>query len=74
MKLEATQILRGLISEIRMLPDPASPGGHEIELIGELAGILNLADADMTKPPRVARAVSDTMVAGAGFEPAAFRL
>ena len=74
MKLEATQILRGLISEVRMLPDPASPGGHQIELVGELAGILALGEADMTKPPRLARAGSDTVVAGAGFEPAAFRL
>src|SRR5690606_14984507 len=69
MKLEATQILRSLITEIRMVPEPDAPGGHEIELLGELAGILALSEADTTKPPRLARAgksvESETMVAGA---------
>lgn len=69
LKPQATELLRGLISEVRMVPAPGIPGGHEIELVGELAGILNLAEADMTKPSRVARAGvgsrSDTMVAGA---------
>ena len=74
MKREATQILRSLITEIRMLPEASAPGGHEIELVGELAGILALSVADMTKPPQSARVGSDSMVAGAGFEPAAFRL
>lgn len=68
MKLEATEILRSLITEIRMLPEASNPGGHEIELVGELAGILNLSEADMAKPPRLARAgksvESETMVAG----------
>ncbi len=74
MKLEATQILRGLISEVRMVPDRAAPGLHQIELIGELAGILALSDADTTKPPRMQGLKSVSLVAGAGFEPAAFRL
>ena len=78
LRLEATQILRSLITEIRMVPAPGATGGHEIELIGELAGILALSEADMTKPPRSARAGaglgSESVVAGAGFEPAAFRL
>ena len=69
LKLEATQILRGLISEVRMVPEPVAAGGHAIELVGELAGILALSEADMTKPPRLARAVcaveSNSMVAGA---------
>ncbi|WP_313352174.1 recombinase family protein [Paracoccus sp. (in: a-proteobacteria)] len=64
MKLEATQLLRSLITEIRMLPDSTAPGGHEIELVGELAGILALWAADMRKPPRLARAGSETLVAG----------
>ena len=78
LRLEATQILRSLITEIRMVPAPGATGGHEIELIGELAGILALSEADMTKPPRLARAGvglrSETMVAGTGFEPVTFRL
>ena len=39
-QLEATPIPRGLISEIRMTPDPKAPDGQRIELIGELAGTL----------------------------------
>ena len=78
LRLEATQILRSLITEIRMVPAPGATGGHEIELIGELAGILALSEADMTKPPRSARAGaglgSESVVAGTGFEPVTFRL
>jgi site-specific DNA recombinase len=70
LKLEATQILRGLISEIRMVPDRAAPGFHHIELIGDLAGILALSDAYTTKPRRLVgaggRPESGTVVAGAG--------
>lgn len=72
LKPQATELLRGLISEVRMVPEPDAPGGHEIELAGELAGILNLAEADMTKPPRLARASNsfelETMVAGARLQ------
>ncbi|WP_380711138.1 zinc ribbon domain-containing protein, partial [Sinirhodobacter huangdaonensis] len=49
-KLEASQILRGLISEVRMVPEPSAPGGHQLDLIGDLAGILDLGALDMTKP------------------------
>ena len=81
----ATGILRSLIREIRMVPEAAAPGGHHVELVGELAGILGLAERglttegpDMTKPPRLARAggssESVTVVAGTGFEPVTFRL
>ncbi|WP_206363754.1 hypothetical protein, partial [Paenirhodobacter huangdaonensis] len=42
-----------------------------LDLIGDLAGILDLGALDMTKPPHLARAVgsieSDLLVAGAGF-------
>ncbi|RDD96185.1 recombinase family protein [Paracoccus pantotrophus] len=69
MKLEATQILRSLIAEIRMVPETSAPGGHEIELLGELAGILALSETDTTKPPHLARARNSVesvkMVAGA---------
>ncbi|WP_229725904.1 recombinase zinc beta ribbon domain-containing protein [Frigidibacter albus] len=62
--VEAAETLRGLVSEIRMNPDPDAPGGHHIELAGKLAGILALGGPDTTKPPRMARAGSDSMVAG----------
>ena len=71
---QATEILRGLISEVRMMPDATVPGGHHIELVGDLAGILGLAEGQMTKPARGAGFKSDTMVAGTGFEPVTFRL
>jgi site-specific DNA recombinase len=54
-----------------MVPALGVPGGHEIELIGELAGILTLGEPDIAKPRRLVGAVdpfeSKTMVAGAGF-------
>ena len=65
LKTEASEALRGLISEIRMMPDAGAPNGHHIELSGELAGILALGEPETTKPPRIARAGSVTMVAGA---------
>jgi len=39
-----------------MVPAANVPDGHEIELRGALAGILSLWEADMTRPPRFARA------------------
>lgn len=67
LKTEASEALRGLIAEIRMMPDADAPNGHHIELSGELAGILALGESETTKPPRIARAGSVTMVAGARF-------
>ncbi|TPE43122.1 recombinase zinc beta ribbon domain-containing protein [Amaricoccus solimangrovi] len=71
-RVEATEILRGLIDAIELR---SGAEGYEILLRGDLAGILTLA-SDTKKPG----AVSGTglsqlaLVAGAGFEPAAFRL
>jgi site-specific DNA recombinase len=74
LKAEATEALRGLVSEIRLIPDPEAANGHQIELAGDLAGILALGDIEATKPARFARVGSETMVAGVGFEPTTFRL
>ncbi len=71
---EATASLRALISEVRMVPDGAAPGGHQLELVGELAGLMALGIPESKKPPLFAEAWSETVVAGAGFEPATFRL
>ena len=73
-RVQAAEAMRSLISEILMVPAADAPDGHRIALSGDLAGILALRDADTTKPPRVARAWSETMVAGVGFEPTTFRL
>ena len=67
-RAEAAEIIRSLIDEIRLIPDQ---GALVIELVGALAGILALAQ----KRPRSGTAGAQlTMVAGAGFEPATFRL
>ena len=75
---EAADLLRGLIERIILRPDPDAANGHAIELYGELGAILSLcADRDGTnaKVRSGATGVGQvTMVAGAGFEPAAFRL
>ena len=76
--LGTANILRSLIDEIRMIPDPTTPAHHDIELIGDLAGILDLMDTDNKRPPAKLGgsmgSKSVSLVAGAGFEPAAFRL
>ncbi len=46
-KAEATAIIRSLLEEIRL--EPNAEGGMDIELIGELAGLLELGQ---TKRPR----------------------
>jgi site-specific DNA recombinase len=63
-------MLRSMIQAIRLAPEN---GELMIELVGELAGILALTNEKSPRPlgPR-GRQV--TLVAGAGFEPAAFRL
>jgi site-specific DNA recombinase len=67
---EATEALRSMIQEIRLIP---RDGELEIELVGEIAGILAMGQEKRPRPGGSgARQV--TLVAGAGFEPAAFRL
>src|SRR5262245_57232013 len=67
-RLEATACLRDLIEEIRLVPDN---GKLRIELYGELASLINLANGN----PRSKEAgVQVTLVAGVGFEPTTFRL
>ena len=66
---EAALLIRELVQEIRLHP---IDGALQIELVGDLARILSLA----SKNPRRgdATGVQLTLVAGAGFEPATFRL
>ncbi len=66
------ETIRSMIDEVRVIPDA---NGLSIELRGELAGILNLC-REGRKPDQNGRAHAEQikMVAGAGFEPATFRL
>ncbi len=68
---EASQTIRALIEDVRLIPED---GQLVIELIGALAGILSLGQKQQN-PSSAAEGVRQlTLVAGAGFEPAAFRL
>jgi plasmid stabilization system protein ParE len=70
---EAFALIRSLIEEIRLVPED---GRLRVELRGELAGIL-APSAGGKKPGGVSAAglaQQIKMVAGAGFEPATFRL
>jgi len=73
------ELIRGLVDEIRLVPEN---GANRIELRGELAAILGLADGTNSNGGRrdtAAVAVGELseqikMVAGTGFEPVTFRL
>ena len=65
---EASEAIRGLIDEIRLSPDD---GNLKIELYGDLAGMLALAN---NSPPSENEGLQVTLVAGVGFEPTTFRL
>ena len=69
---EAWEVIRSLVDEILLTPED---GELRIDLKGELAGILSLA-AGKKKPDAQLRIGLEQikMVAGAGFEPATFRL
>ncbi len=76
---EALEAVRGLID--RVIVVPAAAGGHEIELIGEIAAMIRLASgAERAKAGSAAPADPDLfvrsvkVVAGVGFEPTTFRL
>ncbi len=84
-RTEAAEALRSLIERVVLTPDADAPDGLQAELHGALATILTLASAvDGPAQKRGGRNgdASGTsvpvgqlsVVAGAGFEPAAFRL
>jgi len=69
-RLTAGEVLRSLVKEIILTPEA---GELKIDVRGDLAGIL--AISLKTKTPATGTGVSQfEMVAGAGFEPATFRL
>lgn len=63
-KREAIELLRGLVSEVRLHADEHAPGGHHIELFGELAAILELSKPRTTEPRRFTGEASVSLVAG----------
>jgi site-specific DNA recombinase len=67
-RTEAAECIRGLIEEIRLVPEK---GKLRIELFGELAALINLANGS---PRSGGTGVQVTLVAGVGFEPTTFRL
>jgi site-specific DNA recombinase len=67
-RTEAAELIRALVDRIVFSPEAGSPKRATLDLHGDLAGILSLVSETGGKPPVT------TMVAGAGFEPAAFRL
>ena len=73
-RTEAAGLLRTLIEQIVLVPSEKGDG-LRVDLYGDLAGILSVATnnekALFERGPYV---MQDKMVAGAGFEPATFRL
>jgi hypothetical protein len=68
---EALGILRGLIERVVL---HAAEGGLQVEIVGEIVKMIELGlDAKQAALPTEA-ACSVKVVAGAGFEPATFRL
>ena len=63
-RTEAAEILRSLIHEIRLTPEV---GELQVELVGDLAGIL--AFAANSPRPAMPTGAEITLVAGEGFEP-----
>ena len=67
-RTEAAELIRALVDRIVFSPEEGNPKRATLDLHGDLAGILGLVSETGGKPPVT------TLVAGAGFEPAAFRL
>ena len=69
---QANEAIRQLIEKVRLVQEGNT---LNIELFGELAALLSLGIGPNDKHPLAdAEGVQVTLVAGAGFEPATFRL
>ena len=66
----ARERIRALITRVRLTPDDDATHGYQIDLEGDLAGILALAAG--AKAQDAKRQIK--LVAGVGFEPTTFRL
>ncbi|UHD47706.1 recombinase family protein [Aureimonas altamirensis] len=70
LRIEAAEIIRSLVEAVVLTP---VDGKVEIDVRGDLAGILTIS-AQSKNPAAGAAGSQVKMVAGAGFEPATFRL
>src|SRR5205814_4702871 len=70
-RMEASDTLRGLIDSIVLIPEK---GQLRIELRGNLAAMLTVAQQTKGSPETGDLSVPIQLVAGAGFEPATFGL
>ena len=69
---DAAEAIRGLIEAVRLVPEE---GELRIEIYGELAALISLGQKHKNKHPGGdTSGVQVTLVAGAGFQPATFRL
>ena len=71
-RLEAGDDIRALVG--RIVVSPGADGNVDLWLEGDLAGILTLAAGKKTPADPEDGRVLLSLVAGAGFEPATFRL
>ena len=70
-KQEAITALRNLIDRIDLIP---TKDGLTIDIVGNLAAMLQLAMPQMQKTASRETAFAISLVAGVGFEPTTFRL
>ena len=71
---EALGLLRGLIERVVLHPAAEDGQGQEIELVGEVVRMVELGRDAKQAALDAEAACSVKLVAGAGFEPATFRL
>jgi DNA invertase Pin-like site-specific DNA recombinase len=73
----AHETLARLIEKVVLTPDPDAENGLRVDLHGQVAAILQVcasADGGETTPSLLGSTSQVSVVAGAGFEPATFRL
>ena len=70
-RLKATDLLRSLISAIVLTP---TDEGLELDVQGDLAGILTVASNAKGPAANATGPLQVSLVAGTGFEPVTFRL
>ena len=70
-RLKAIETIQGLIDHIKVTPTNT---GFDVELYGELGGIMEVVYAKHERPAGLTAGRLFSLVAGVGFEPTTFRL